>query len=99
MPPLIEEFRVSHAAQRHMLADHDVAIEDALEAAASSRRHYRTYSTRPGERRYVVAGKTLDGRRLWVVFADEGGRRGRIITAYEPASERSLAEHRRRRGD
>jgi uncharacterized DUF497 family protein len=99
MAPVIDEFWASVRAQRHMLTDHDVAIEEALEAAASSRRHYRTYSARPNERRYVVPGKTLDGRRLWVVFADEGGRRGRVITAYEPASERSLTQHRRRRGD
>jgi uncharacterized DUF497 family protein len=99
MPPLIEEFRASGAAQRHMLADHDVSIEEAVEAAESSQRHYRTYSGEATERRYVVPGKTGDGRRLWVVFADEGGRRGRIITAYEPGTAHSIAQHRRRRGD
>jgi uncharacterized DUF497 family protein len=99
MAPLIEEFRASVAAQQHMLGDHDVTLDEAVEAAGSSQRHYRTYSGRSGERRYIVAGKTADGRRLWVVFADEGARRGRIITAYEPATEHSLTQHRRRRGD
>ena len=87
------------AAQWRMLADHDVAIEEALEAAASSQRHYRTHSGESTERRYVVPGKTMDGRRLWVVFADEGRRRGRIITAFEPVGQQDRVRHRRMRGD
>jgi uncharacterized DUF497 family protein len=99
MPSTIEEFWASPSAQRYMVAKHDVSLEEAMEAAESSQRHYRTYSDDTGERRYVVAGKAGSDRRLWVVFADEGGRRGRIITAFEPAGRRDQARHKRMRGD
>jgi uncharacterized DUF497 family protein len=82
-----------------MLAKHDVEFVEAVEAGESSDRHYRTYSDGTGERRYVVPGRTADGRRLWVVFADEGDRCGRIITAFEPTDRNDLARHRRMRGD
>jgi uncharacterized DUF497 family protein len=99
MPPIIDEFRASVSAQRHMIVKHDVTLEEAAEAARSTQQHYRTYSDDAGERRYVAAGKTPDGRRLWVVFADEGGRRGRIITAFDPVNRKDTARHRRMRGD
>jgi uncharacterized DUF497 family protein len=99
MPPVIDEFWASMAAQWHLVADHHVAIEEAVEAAESSQRHYRTHSGGSTERRYVVPGKTADGRRLWVVFADEGHRRGRIITALDPAGQQDRVRHRRMRGD
>ena len=99
MPPVIEEFRASPSAQRHMVAKHGVYLEEAIEAAESSSRHYRIYSDDAGERRYAVAGKTGDGRRLWVVFADEGGGRGRIIAAFEPAGRKDQTRHQRMRGD
>ena len=99
MAPVIDEFWASLRAQWHMLAKHGVPLEDAIEAAESTERHYRTSSGETGERRYVVPGKTTDGWRLWVVFADEGGRRGRIITAFEPQNAKDQARHRRMRGD
>ena len=96
---MIEEFRASRSAQRHMAAKHGVDVEEALEAAGSTPRHYRTYRAEAGERRYLVPGKTEDGRRLWVVFADEGGGRGRIITARTAQGSNDHARHRRLRGD
>jgi uncharacterized DUF497 family protein len=99
MPPIIEEFRVSPAAAQHMLEKHAVDVEEALEAAESTDRHYRTYGGENGEKRYILPGKTEAGRRLWVVFSDEGLGYGRIITAREPATRRSLGRHRDMRGD
>jgi len=99
MAPIIDEFRASPSARQHMLSKHNVGFEEAAEAAGSSRRHYRTYSDDAGERRYVVAGKTGDGRRLWVVFVDEGARRGRVITAFDATDRKDRARHRRMRGD
>jgi uncharacterized DUF497 family protein len=99
MPPIVEDFRASVHARRHMLAKHDVEFVEAAEAAESTERQYRTYSDDADERRYVVPGKTTDGRRLWVVFADEGDRCGRIITAFEPTDRNDRARHRRMRGD
>ena len=71
----------------------------AIEAAQSTDRHHRTRSNVAGERRYVIPGRTGDGRRLWVIFADEGGRWGRIITAREPSGQKEQARHRRLRGE
>ena len=99
MSPIIDDFRASIHARRHMLAKHDVEFVEAAEAGESSDRHYRTYSDSADERRYVVPGKTADGRRLWVVFADEGNRLGRIITAFEPTDRSDVTRHRRMRGD
>ena len=99
MPPIIDEFRASVSARQHMIVKHDVTPEEAAEAAQSTQQHYRTYSDGIGERRYVVAGKTSGGRRLWVVFTDEGDRRGRIITAFDPVNQKDRARHRRMRGD
>lgn len=97
--PIIEEFRVSPYAERHMLEKHGVDLEDAVDAAESTSRQTRTYSAESGENRYVIPGKTEAGRRLWVIFADEGGGTGRIITAYDPLSRRDAARHKQMRGD
>lgn len=98
--PIIEEFRVSPYAERHMLEKHGVDLEDAVSAAESTPRQTRTYSAESGENRYVIPGRTETGRRLWVIFADdEGGGTGRIITAYDPLSKRDAARHKQMRGD
>ena len=99
MAPVIEEFRVSAAAERHMIEEHGVEVEEALEAAESTDRHYRTYAGRPADRRYVLAGKTSGGRRLWVAFDDEGNGRGRIVTAREALGRNDVARHKRLKGD
>ena len=99
MPPIIEEFRVSAAAAQHMLQKHAVEVEEALEAAESTGKHYRTHAGSVRDRRYVLAGKTAGGRRLWVAFDDEGNGRGRIVTAREATGRGDLARHRRLRGD
>jgi uncharacterized DUF497 family protein len=94
MPPIIEEFRCSPQAARRMLEKHGVEQEEALEAAESTDRHQRSYEGAQGEKRYIIAGRTGAGRRLWVVFADSGGGHGDIITAREPLTRRSIARHR-----
>jgi uncharacterized DUF497 family protein len=97
--PIIDEFRLSMRAKEHIQCDHGVEVDEALEAAESTRRHNRTHSGRFGGKRYVIAGRTSAGRRLWVVFEDEGNRCGRIITAFEPVDSKDTARHRRYRGD
>ena len=99
MPPVIGEFWASLPAQLHMIAKHGVELEEAIEAAESTNRQSRTEDSPCGRRRYIIAGKTGDGRRLWVVFEDEGQGRGRIIAAREPLGEKERARHRRERGD
>ncbi len=99
MAPIIEEFRVSSYAEGHMLDAHGVDLAEAIEAAESTPRQARTYGMRSGENRYVIPGKTSAGRRLWVVFADEGGGVGRIVTAYDPLGRRDATKHRKMRGD
>jgi uncharacterized DUF497 family protein len=105
MPRQIEEFWASPSAQEHMLDKHGVTLEEVLEAAESSLVYQRAPSPpvgflRPtGEKRYLIAGKTESGRRLWVVFADEGAGRGRIITAREPEGKAERARHKGMRGD
>jgi len=105
MPQRIEEFWASRSAQEHILAKHGVTLEEALEAAESSP-VYQPAQVAPqdslhstGEKRYLIAGKTAAGRRLWVVFADEGGKRGRITTAREPQGKAERSRHKRMRGD
>ena len=98
MAPIIDEFYVPLAAEEHILERHGITSEEAVEAAESTPRHYRTYSGYEGERRYLLPGRTSDGRRVWVVFVDEGGRRGRIITAFEPGDDRERTRHQRMRG-
>jgi uncharacterized DUF497 family protein len=97
--PIIDEFRVSPHAAAHMLEKHGVSAEEAVEAAESTRRHSRARTEDPRERRYVIAGKTLSGRRLWVVFTHEGWRTGRIITAREAEGQKERSRHERMRGD
>ncbi len=99
MPPVIDLFWASLPAQRHMIVKHGVELDEAIEAAEGTSRQYRTSDSPTGRRRYIVPGRTGDGRRLWVVFEDEGQGRGRIITAREAASERERARHKRQRGD
>lgn len=98
-PPIIEEFHASAAARRHMLEKHGIEYEEALDAVASTNRYERTYTEDLEERRYLVPGKTEAGDRIWVVFSDEGGRRGRIITARPVGGSRDQSRHRRMRGD
>jgi len=105
MPRRIEDFWASPSAQEHILDKHGISLEEVLEAAESSP-VYQPAKTEPqgslnptGEKRYLVAGKTDDGKRLWVVFADEGNGRGRIITAREAQGQAERARHKRMRGD
>ena len=53
MSPIIEEFWATALAQRHMIAKHGVQLDEALEAAESTERHFRTESPIAGENRYV----------------------------------------------
>ncbi len=99
MPPVIEEFWASTRAQRHMLSRHSATFEEACEAAASTKNYERTSGGPGRERRSIAAGKTSEGRRPVVIFADEGGGRGRIITAREPKGHKERARHKRTRGD
>jgi len=105
MPQRIEAFWASASAQQHMLEKHGVTLEEALEAVDSSPVYQPAQAEPPSslhptdERRYLVAGKTQAGRRLWVVFADEGEGRGRLITAREPRGQAERARHKRMRGD
>ena len=99
MAPIIEEFWASAQARAHMLAKHGIDCEEALEAAESTARHYRTWSGVQADRRYVIPGKTEAGRRVWVLYDDEGEGRGRIVTAREAVGRQDLARHRRLRGD
>lgn len=82
-----------------MLDKHGVDWEDALDAAESTDRHYRSYGDGSDGRRYIIPGKTIFGQRIWVVFSDEGGGLGRVITAYEPVGRRHVARHKELRGD
>ena len=105
MPQQIEEFWASPSAEEHLLAKRGVTLEEALEAAESSPVYQPAQSDPPGslhptgEKRYLIAGKTAAGQRLWIVFADEGEGRGRIITAREPQGRAERARHKRMRGD
>lgn len=99
MPSRIEEFWASARAQDHMLTKHGVSLDDAVEAAESAPVFQRARDSSDGERRYLAVGKTASGRRLWVIFADEGNGRGRIITAREPRGRDERSRHRRLRGD
>ena len=82
-----------------MFEKHGVTVDEALEAAETAPQYRRTRSGPEGQPRYYVAGRTFDGRRLWVIFEDEGGGCGRIVTAREPAGAQERARHRRMRGD
>lgn len=99
MAPMIELFQVSLRAQRHMGDKHGVDLADAVEAAESTFRHYRIESGSGKERRYLLAGKTETGRRLWVIYDDEGGGIGRIVTAREALGKQDIARRKRLRGD
>lgn len=99
MAPVIDEFWASPTAERHMLEKHGVSSADAIEAAESTRRYRRAHDDPSGRRRYLAAGRTEGGTRLWVVFEDEGDRRGRIITARPVRGEAEVVRHRRMRGD
>ena len=99
MAPRITEFYATRKARAHILDKHGITLEDALEAVESTPRYRRTRSGPDGEPRYYVAGRTQDGRRLWVIFAHERGGRGRIITAREATGETERSRHKRMRGD
>jgi len=99
MAPIIEEFRVSEQAARHILEKHDVTEEEAREAAESTPRHHRLAAGQARDHRYFIAGKTEAGRRVWVFFDDEGGGSGRIVSAREARGRQDIARHRRTRGD
>ena len=105
MAPVIHEFRVSPSAEAHMFDKHEVTLDEVLEAADSSLVHQRAgseseFSLNPtGDRRYLIAGKTETGKRLWVIFANEGQGVGRIISAREAMGKQERERHRRMRGD
>jgi len=93
VPPTIDECRVSRRAEDHTLEKHGVTAVEAVKAAESTRRNSRARTEDPTERRCVIAGKMLDGRRQWVVFTHEGWRRGRTITAREAEGPRERSRH------
>jgi uncharacterized DUF497 family protein len=99
MPPRIRALRVSRHAGEHMEEKHGVTAEEAMEAAHGARTYRRTHGGAGGERRYMAPGKTYGGRRLWVVVADEGFGRGRIISAWEPQSKADVSRHRQLSGE
>lgn len=99
MAPMIDEFRVSAAAGRHIEEKHGVGAEDAIDAAESTPRHYRLQAGATRDRRYIIPGKTNGGRRLWVIFDDEGDGTGRIVSAWEARGKQDIARHKRLRGD
>jgi uncharacterized DUF497 family protein len=105
MPRPIREFRISKSAEMHIFEKHGLELEEIIEAADSSRA-YMPAGAEPsdslnatGHRRYMVAGKTECGRRVWVIFADEGDGIGRIITAREATGKQECQRHRRVRGN
>lgn len=98
MPQQITEFWATATTQEQMLKEHNVSLEEVEEAAMSSPVYQRQKSI-GSEKRYVVPGKTSAGRRLWVIFADEGGGRGRIISARETKGRKERARHKRMRGE
>lgn len=98
MSALLTEFWTSPLAQQHMLEKHNISFEEAEHAAAEAPVYTRQSMGR-GEPRYLAAGKTAAGRRLWVIFADEGQGRGRIITAREPHGRKELTWHRQHRNE
>ncbi len=85
--------------------NHRVMLDEALEALDEAptyqpARAEGAASLNPtGEPRYLAAGKTESGRRLWVIFADEGGGVGRILTAREARGASERSRHRRMRGE
>ena len=99
MPRQIQEFWASASAQEHMLEKHGVSLEEALEAAESSPVYRRARDDPRGEKRYMIPGKTHGDRRLWIIFADQGDGRGRVITAREAQGRSERARHKRMRGD
>jgi uncharacterized DUF497 family protein len=99
MTPRFDSIWVSLVAREHMLSKHDVTPEEAIEAVESTRHFQRATDGPGGERRYLVAGKTADSRRLWVILADEGHGDGRIVTAREALGRREKSDHRRAKGD
>lgn len=105
MPRRIREFWASASAEEHILDKHGITLEEVLEAAESSP-VYQAAKGEPenslnptSEKRYLIAGKADSGKRLWIVFADEGDGRGRIITAREAQGRAECARHRRMKGD
>lgn len=71
----------SGSAKKHMLEKHNVhwdEVEDILEQHITFRRVQDVW----GERRYIMQGRTGNGRYLTVVFAFDGFI-ARIITAYD----------------
>lgn len=101
MPRRIEEFWASPSAEQHILEKHGITLDEALEAAESSA-VYQPAKPAPNptrEKRYLIAGKTESGKRLWIVFADEGDGRGRIITAREALGRAERSRHKAMRGD
>ena len=105
VPRHFEQFHISASACEHILGKHQVTLDEVLEAAESSAVYQRagdesSESLNPtGEPRYLIAGRTSTGRRLWIIVADEGGGEARIITAREVGGHAERARHRRMRGD
>jgi YD repeat-containing protein len=97
--PIIDEFIASPTARRHILDKHGLDLEDAIDAAWSTSRHHRTYAGSSQDRRYIIAGKAADGRRIWVTYDDLGDGTGRVVTAREASGRQDIARHKRLRGD
>ncbi len=98
-------FEVPPKAEEHMLQAHDVTPEEAVEAARGAPFYEGEEDASPPRalhsrgRRYTIAGKTISGRRLWIVFEDMGDGVARIITAIPPRDKAQQQRHRRQRGD
>lgn len=91
LPP--ERIIASQRARHHMLDDHGVEFEEAVEALRSVDRIERAASPYVEQRRYVARGRSEDGRRLNVVFAAEADGTARIITAFEPQGDKQRRRH------
>ncbi|MEN6548374.1 MAG: BrnT family toxin [Armatimonadia bacterium] len=101
MPRRIEEFWASASAQERILDKHEITLEEAESSPV-----YQPVKAEPqaslnatGEKRYLVAGKTDSSKQLWIVFADEGDGRGRIIAAREAQGRAERVRHKSMKGD
>lgn len=105
MAPRIDEFWISRSAAEHILLKHGLFADEVVEAAESSGIHQPAHQetdeslNATGHKRYLIPGKTDSGSRIWIIFADEGEGRGRIITAREVVGKGERERHRRMRGE
>ena len=89
----MREFEWDDANVDHIAA-HDVEPEEAEEALDDPMRVALSAYNTPSERRRAIAGSTLDGRLLYVVYTPRRGRL-RVVTARD-ASEAERRSYRRR---